>query len=222
MFFRLLNLKMSTNLTLRSILDANKLTGHNYSDWLRNLRIVLRQEKKLYVLDTPAPSEPCSDATDEEWEKYQRYIDDNEQATCVMLACMSPELQRQHENMDAPTMILHLKELFGFVMDHELSIDLVLQSLSSSFSQLVMNFNMNQKDMTLPELLNMFKTAEGCLKKEPSSVLVVSSSKSKKKSFKKNKNKKQKASTNVVKAKGGVKKKSNDKGTCFNCRIDEH
>ncbi|KAJ8899333.1 hypothetical protein K2173_018307 [Erythroxylum novogranatense] len=183
---------MSTNLTLRSILDANKLTGHNYSDWLRNLRIVLRQEKKLYVLDTPAPSEPCSDATDEEWEKYQRYIDDNEQATCVTLACMSPELQRQHENMDAPTMILHLKELFGaqsrveryqiskalfqckmaegssvdthvlkmigyieklaelgFVMDHELSIDLVLQSLSSSFSQFVMNFNMNQKDMTL-------------------------------------------------------------------------
>jgi len=25
---------------------------------------------------------------------------------------MSPELQRQHENMDAHTMIMHLKELF--------------------------------------------------------------------------------------------------------------
>ncbi|KAJ8758992.1 hypothetical protein K2173_003230 [Erythroxylum novogranatense] len=160
---------MSTNLTLRSILDANKLTRPNFSNWLQNLRIVLRQEKKLYVLDTPVPSEPCSDATDEELEKYQCFIDDNEQATCVMLACMSPQLQRQHENMDTPTMILHLKELFvaqsrvekyqiskalfqckmtegssvnvhvpkmigyieklaqlGFVMNHELSFDLVL------------------------------------------------------------------------------------------------
>ncbi|KAJ8763519.1 hypothetical protein K2173_002402 [Erythroxylum novogranatense] len=107
-------------------------------------------------------------------------------------------------------------------MDHELSIDLVLQSLSSSFSQFVMNCDMNQKDMILPKLLNMLKTAEGCLKKEPSSVLVVSSSKSKKKGFKKNKNKKQKASTNIVNFKGGVKKKSNDKGTCFNCGVEGH
>ncbi|KAJ8747035.1 hypothetical protein K2173_003387 [Erythroxylum novogranatense] len=104
---------MSTNLTLKSILDVNKMTGPNFSDWLRNLRIILRQEKKLYVPNNPAPFELYSDATDEDWEKYQRYIDDVEQATCVMIACLPLELQSQHENMDAPTMILHLKELFG-------------------------------------------------------------------------------------------------------------
>jgi len=29
-----------------------------------------------------------------------------------MLATMSPELQRQHKNMDAHIMIIHLKKLF--------------------------------------------------------------------------------------------------------------
>jgi hypothetical protein len=37
---------------LRSILEKEKLNGTNFIDWYRNRRIVLRQEKKEYVLDT--------------------------------------------------------------------------------------------------------------------------------------------------------------------------
>jgi hypothetical protein len=32
--------------TLRSILEKDKLNGTNYTDWIRNLRIVLRAEKR--------------------------------------------------------------------------------------------------------------------------------------------------------------------------------
>ncbi|KAJ8758881.1 hypothetical protein K2173_002660 [Erythroxylum novogranatense] len=225
------------------------------------------QEKKLYVLDNELPPEPAQDFANEDWEYYQSHIDDNEQVTCVMLASMSPELQRQHETMNAREMFLHLQELFGaqsrverfetaralfqcrmapgtsveihvlqmigyieklgqlgYDLNLELSIDLVLQSLTSSFSQFIMNFHMNKKEMSLAELLNMLKTAEGCLKKESSSILVVGSSSSKNKgktSKKKNKNKNQKASAKVAKPTGGVKKK-NDKGTCFHCGIAGH
>ena len=42
-----------------------------------------------------------------------------------------------------------------FLMDHELSVDLVLQSLSLSYSQFIINFNMNKLEATLPELVNM-------------------------------------------------------------------
>ena len=35
--------------TLRSILEKDKLNGTNYADWMRNLRIVLRVEKKEAV-----------------------------------------------------------------------------------------------------------------------------------------------------------------------------
>ena len=37
---------------------------------------------------------------------------DDEAAVCIMLASMSNELQKQHEDMDAGTIIKHLKELF--------------------------------------------------------------------------------------------------------------
>ena len=51
---------MSSNssFNLWSILEKEKLNETNFVDWNRNLRIVLRQEKKEYVLDTPYPDEP--------------------------------------------------------------------------------------------------------------------------------------------------------------------
>ena len=45
----------SNNFSVRSVLEKDKLTGTNFLDWQRNLRIVLRQERKLYVLDIPHP-----------------------------------------------------------------------------------------------------------------------------------------------------------------------
>src|SRR5262249_21720945 len=113
---------MSThNVSLRSILEANRLTGPNFIDWLRNLRIVLRSEKISYVLDGPIPPEPAAEAAEDEQNAealqnernaYNKHIEDNETETCVMLASISPELQKQHEHMDAPTILFHLKELF--------------------------------------------------------------------------------------------------------------
>ena len=47
---------MSLSNPLRGILDVNRLTGPNYTDWLRNLRIVLTAEKIVYVLDTVMPT----------------------------------------------------------------------------------------------------------------------------------------------------------------------
>lgn len=49
-------------------------------------------------------------------------------------------------------------------MDHELSIDLILQTIPDSFSQFVMNFNMNRLEVILPELLNMLDTIEKSIK----------------------------------------------------------
>jgi hypothetical protein len=57
---------MASNTTspfsLRSILDKDKLNGTNFSDWVRNLRIVLRSDKKETILDTPIPDEPADNA----------------------------------------------------------------------------------------------------------------------------------------------------------------
>ena len=50
-------------MSLRSILEKDKLNGTNFLDWYRNLRIVLRQERKEYILDHPIPEEPAANAS---------------------------------------------------------------------------------------------------------------------------------------------------------------
>ena len=57
---------MASSLSLRGILDANKLTGPNYVDQLRNLRIILTQEKVSNILDTPASDTIGEDTSEEE------------------------------------------------------------------------------------------------------------------------------------------------------------
>lgn len=77
---------------LRSILEKEKLNHTNFLIWRRNLRIVLKPEKKLYVLDTPVPVEPpvTPRAPHAEWSKH---LDDSIEVASLMLATMIPELQ---------------------------------------------------------------------------------------------------------------------------------
>ena len=65
----------------------------NYADWIRNLRIVLRAANKKDVLDTPPPEEPAANAPAAERNAYKRAVDNDSEVSCLMLACMEPELQ---------------------------------------------------------------------------------------------------------------------------------
>ncbi|XP_031262623.1 uncharacterized protein LOC116120793 [Pistacia vera] len=69
---------------------------------------------------------------------------------------------------------IHKLEILGFGMEVKLSIDLVLQSLSDSFSQFIMNFNMNSMERSLSELLNILKMVEKDIKNSKSVMLVNS------------------------------------------------
>ena len=195
--------------TLRTILlKENILTGANYIDWYRKLKIILKAERTLYILTDEEIKEPHEDATQEEFDQYEQYKSDALDVECLMLSAMSPELQKQNENLGAKAIDLHLKELFtesarneryetsrslfscrmqdgssvsahvlkmigyierlevlGFKMDKDLYVDLVLQSLTESYKGFVMNFNINQLDRSLPDLLNMLRVAEKDLKK---------------------------------------------------------
>ena len=93
-------------MSLRSVLEKDELTGTNFLDWFRNLRIVLKQERKLYVLDEPLLKEPA------EKNAYEKHHNDSIDVACLMLATMSSELQKDLENMEAYDMIFNLKEMF--------------------------------------------------------------------------------------------------------------
>ena len=102
----------SASISLRSILEKDKLNGTNFLDWFRNLRIVLKQERKTYVLERPIPEEPAANAPRAQRDAYTKHLDDSVNVGCLMLATMVPELQRALEHMEAYEMIVHLKEMF--------------------------------------------------------------------------------------------------------------
>ncbi|XP_074572651.1 uncharacterized protein LOC141829140 [Curcuma longa] len=170
---------MNTNtLSLRSVLEKDKLNGTNFLDWYRNLMIVLKQERKLYVLEQPIPEAPAANATRKEKDAYKNHQDNALDVSCIMLATMNSELQKQHENMDAYGMVEHLKQLYQGQARHERFE--ALKSLPEGYSQFVLNYNMNEIDKPLPEMLSMLRTAEANLKKtKTSTVLMVNKGKGK-------------------------------------------
>ena len=97
---------------LKLILEQNKLTGPNYKDWLRNVKIALTYDKVAYVLTAPEPVlglEPTIAETEirNTWDK------DCSLAQCLTIASMDLVHQRQHENMDIRSIFRNTEELYG-------------------------------------------------------------------------------------------------------------
>ncbi|KAK8980556.1 hypothetical protein V6N11_074167 [Hibiscus sabdariffa] len=187
----------NNNLSLRSLLEKEKLNGINFLDWFRNLRIVLKQERKEYVIEEPVPDEPAANAPRADKDKFKKHLDDMLDVSCLMLATMSPELQKQHEDMNAYNMIQNLKEIYEG------------QARKESFKPFVLNFNMNEINKTFPQLLGMLRTAESDLKKNGSkSILMVREAKGKKKAKSKGNGKSKPKGKDALKPKKGISKEA--------------
>ncbi|KAJ9538129.1 hypothetical protein OSB04_030862 [Centaurea solstitialis] len=102
----------TNNLSLRSILEKDKLTGANFLDWERNLMIVLRHERKWYVLEEPLGEAPPANATANVRNAYRKHSDDLLDVGCLMLATMSPDLQTGLINTNAYDIIRQLRDMF--------------------------------------------------------------------------------------------------------------
>ncbi|KAK8597148.1 hypothetical protein V6N12_065624 [Hibiscus sabdariffa] len=112
-------------------------------------------------------------------------------------------------------------EKLGFPLKNELATDLIPQSLSGSFKPFVLNFNMNEINKTLPQLLGMLRTTERVMKKDGSkSVLLVREAKGNGKKVAKSKGsgKTKAKGKNVLKPKGTISKD----GKCFHCNKSGH
>jgi hypothetical protein len=97
---------------LRSLLEKEKLNKANFMDWYRNMRIILRQKKTEYVLIEPYPDDLPAGSTAADPIAHEKHCDDALIVSCLMLATMSPDLQKQYEHVDAYTMIQGLCGIF--------------------------------------------------------------------------------------------------------------
>ena len=80
-----------SRIALHNILEANKLTGPNYNDWLLNVKLVVAIQKVVYVLETPLPVINEQSTADERAQADQ-WKQDELLAKCVILSSMSNEL----------------------------------------------------------------------------------------------------------------------------------
>ena len=96
---------------LKTFFEKEKLNEHNFMDWFRSLRILLRMESKDYVLEEPI-DELASDANEEERNAWEQHTKDSREVTGIMLSAMIPSLQKQFEGFEAYDILTQLKELF--------------------------------------------------------------------------------------------------------------
>nr|KYP48511.1 Retrovirus-related Pol polyprotein from transposon TNT 1-94 [Cajanus cajan] len=69
-------------------------------------------EKLIDVIDKPAVTQPAN-GDEQATNAYKKYLEDYMSTKCLLLASMSSELQRQHEDMDPVDIINHLKKMYG-------------------------------------------------------------------------------------------------------------
>ena len=101
-------------LNFNAFLEKAKLKddGSNYTDWVRNLRIILIAAQKNYVLEAPLGARPTADATDDVKNVWQSKADDYSIVQCAMLYGLEQGLQRRFERHGAYEMFQELKLIF--------------------------------------------------------------------------------------------------------------
>ena len=82
--------------------------GSNYTDWVRNLRIILIAAQKNYVLEALG-ARPAAGATPDVMNVWQSKVDDYSIVQCAMLYGLEPGLQKCFERHGAYRMFQELK-----------------------------------------------------------------------------------------------------------------
>ena len=100
-------------LNFNAFLEKAKLKddGSNYTDWVRNLRIILIAAQKNYVLDGPLGEKPPPTNVDA-LNVWQTRSDDYSIVQCAMLYGLESGLQRRFEHHGPYEMFQELKLIF--------------------------------------------------------------------------------------------------------------
>ena len=90
-------------LNFNAFLEKAKLKddGSNYTDWVRNLRIILIAAQKNYVLEAPLGDKSAAGATPDVVSTWQSKVDDYSIVQCAMLYGLELGLQRCFERHGA-------------------------------------------------------------------------------------------------------------------------
>ncbi|GJU13858.1 retrotransposon protein, putative, ty1-copia subclass [Tanacetum coccineum] len=99
-------------MAFKTFFERETLTGPNFNDWYRSLRIVLRVADTFDYLYKPCPGQPADTATEAEKAAFKAEYKKHSDVACIMLGKMSHALQRQFENYPPQNMLAELRKMF--------------------------------------------------------------------------------------------------------------
>ncbi|GJY41176.1 hypothetical protein Tco_0428446, partial [Tanacetum coccineum] len=171
-----------------SFFEKQKLTGPNFIDWYRQLRLVLSTEDKENYLEHPIPAAPVAQpghqvppealAAHAAWVKGQKEVAElkamfSKQAEQELLQTVREfHTCKQEEGQSVSSHVLKMKgyidnlERLGQPVGQNLAVSLILVSLNKDFASFVQNFNMHGMGKTVNELHAMLKLHEETLPKK--------------------------------------------------------
>ncbi|GKE78709.1 zinc finger, CCHC-type containing protein, partial [Tanacetum coccineum] len=171
----------ANNSVFRGFFEKQKLTGPNFINWYRQLRIVLSIKDKFNYLEQPLPlalvAPEGQQVAPEIIASHNAWIKGSKEIAGLMIMTMEPEIQQNLEN-------LHAKEVknsvcsttraeassnyarFSFLQAGRRAVlSLILIGLRKEFDGFVQNYNMYNLGKTVNKLHAMLKLHEQTLPK---------------------------------------------------------
>nr|GEW02398.1 hypothetical protein [Tanacetum cinerariifolium] len=157
--------------TFKTFFERETLTGANFNDWYRSLKIVLRVADTYDYLYKPCPDQPLETASEKDKAAWKAEYKKHNDMAYLMLRKMSPALQKQFESYPPQLILAKLKKCYmdqlhalGKSYDNDMAINLINRSLNKDFGDFVRNFNMHCVEKTVTELHALFIEYEKGLK----------------------------------------------------------
>nr|GEV01561.1 retrotransposon protein, putative, Ty1-copia subclass [Tanacetum cinerariifolium] len=150
--------------------ERQKLSGNNFNDWFRQLKLVLRVEKKMFVIEQPLPATPSANFEAQILIQWNVVYDAYNEAACLILG---------KEGKPVGPYVLKMKgyveqlERLGYVLPQDISVDLILNGLTSDFAGFVRNYNMHNIWKTVGELHALLIDYEKGLPKKAATPQVI-------------------------------------------------
>ncbi|GJZ45425.1 putative retrotransposon protein [Tanacetum coccineum] len=102
------------------MLENHQLTGPNFKECLRALKLVVPTKKLQDVFETPLPPAPAASADNQALADWNALFDRHNEVAYLMLGTMSPKLYQQFENKSPQEMITELHKMYGKPLGVEL------------------------------------------------------------------------------------------------------
>ncbi|GJU25252.1 retrotransposon protein, putative, ty1-copia subclass [Tanacetum coccineum] len=115
---------VGNNSVFRSFFEKQKLTGPNFIDWYRQLRLVLSTEDKENYLEHPIPvapvAQPGQQVPPEALAAHAAWVKGQKEVVVLMLLTMDLDIQRNLAHLGAYDMLQELKAMFSKQAEQEL------------------------------------------------------------------------------------------------------